>query len=163
MGILSLASSLGSMSSILDMASAVNYRFMVNFYGDGSPLDMRFQSVSGISSTVEVDEIREGGENINMHNLPTRVTHDNLVLSRGIITGCSLNSHGRDVLHSLDISTGNIQVSPLDADDAPTYGGWLFYDAYLVSWSIDDLSGEENSVLINSMEFTYNRLEHVVP
>jgi phage tail-like protein len=161
MSLFSLTSKLGSMSSILDLAEAVNYRFMVNVYG-GNPLDMRFQSVSGISSTVEVDEIREGGENLYMHNVPTRVSHENLVLTRGILTGCDLNKAGRDVLHSLKVKPSDIQVSPLDKDDNPTYGGWLFQNAWLVGWTIEDLSGEDNNVIINTMEFTYNRLKHIV-
>ena len=58
-------------------------RFAVLFLAGGvvpNPLDIRFQRVSGLSMTVDTEPLREGGQNLYTQQLPTGVSHGNLVL-----------------------------------------------------------------------------------
>src|SRR5688572_1222917 len=63
----------------------VNFHFKVEF-GDGvNAFDMRFQSVSGLDSTLDTETIKEGGENRFEHVIPVRRKFGPLILKRGIM------------------------------------------------------------------------------
>jgi phage tail-like protein len=61
--------------------SATTATFLVEVDGDTVG---RFTEVQGLEVSVEVEEIKEGGENFFVHKLPGRFTWPNLVLKRGI-------------------------------------------------------------------------------
>jgi phage tail-like protein len=43
-----------------------------------------FSECSGLESTMQVEEYAEGGQNRYVHKFPTRMTHSNIMLKRGI-------------------------------------------------------------------------------
>jgi hypothetical protein len=52
---------------------AVGFHFAVHFSaGDGGSVDIRFQSVAGLDSTIDIETIKEGGENRFEHVIPTK-------------------------------------------------------------------------------------------
>lgn len=141
----------------------VSYHFAVSFFIDRavSPVDAAFQSIGGLCSGVETLEIREGGENFYTHTLPKRVVHDNLVLKRGMIKDCQLTQEFMKVVNSLEINLANIQINPLSKDGQPDFGGWVVHNAYLVRWAVEDMDAFNNNIIIQTMEFAYNRLEYI--
>ena len=141
----------------------VGFYFMVTFLVGGfapNLLDIRFQRVSGLSSTIETIEVREGGENLFVNRLPTRVTYDNLVLERGMVIGSALNVEFNVAMSTLRFQTGNAIVMLLDADDTPV-AGWFFQGTYPLKWSVSDLDAEQNAVVIDTMELSFKRLQHL--
>ena len=141
----------------------VGFSFMVTFLIGGvvpNPLDIRFQKVSGMTSTIETTEVKEGGENLFMHTLPDRVTYDNLVLERGMVIGSLLNVEFNAAMGSMTFSPSNVLVMLLNKSDVPI-SGWLFQHAYPVKWSVSDLDATQNSVVIDTMELKYSRLQSV--
>ena len=141
----------------------VGFYFMVVFFIGGivpNPLDIRFQKVSGISAEIETTDIREGGENIFRHRLPTHVTYNNLVLERGMVIGSPLNVEFNIAMSSLKFSPSNVLVMLLDSDSIPLYS-WLFQRAYPVKWTVSDLDANANAVVIDRMELAYARYQSV--
>ena len=143
----------------------VNYRFGVFFLIGGAvpnPLDLRFQSVSGISADISTSDVREGGQNLFTHRLPDRVNYGNLVLTRGLIVGSPLNIEFNAAMSLLKFSPSNVVVTLLDTHGFPTLGAsWLFLKAYPVKWTTSDLSGNNNDVVIDTMELAYTRFQSV--
>lgn len=136
---------------------------MVTFFIGGilpNPLDIRFQKVSGLSSMVETHEVKEGGENLFAHHLPTRVTYNDLALERGMVIGSLLNLDFNAAMSSLEFSTSNILIMLLNQKDIPI-AAWLCQNAYPVKWSISDLDANQNAVVIDTMELKYSRLQHL--
>ncbi len=69
-----------------DYYHPVNFHFQVTFEGlKETALDIRFQSVSGLSVELETEAIKEGGVNRYEHILPVRRKYSDLVLKRGIL------------------------------------------------------------------------------
>lgn len=142
----------------------VGFYFMVTFLMGGllpNVLDIRFQKVSGMNTTIETQEVTEGGQNLIARRLPTRVTHDNLVLSRGRVVGSLLNAQFNAAMDQLRFVPSNVLVMLLNAEDVPV-SAWLCQGTYPVKWSVSDLDATQNAVLIDTMELAYNRLRNVV-
>ncbi len=144
------------------------YRFLVGFLISGTvpnPLDVRFQKVSGISSRVETTEIREGGENIFMQQLPSRVSYNNLVLERGLVVASPLNIEFNTAMSTMTFLPSNVIVTLLGnvrgLDEIGPVASWVFWNAYPVAWTISDLDATQNEVAIETMELAYTRVQHV--
>lgn len=139
----------------------VGFYFMVTFLIGGfvpNLLDIRFQRVSGISSTMETTEVREGGENLFSLRLPTRMTYGNLVLERGMVIGSPLNIEFNLAMSTMSFQPGNVLVMLLNANNTPV-ASWLFQEAYPLQWSVSDLDANQSSVVIDTMELAYARLQ----
>lgn len=139
----------------------VSNQFMVSFLVGGvfpNPVDTKFQKVSGISSNIETKEIREGGENIYMQRLPTRLVYQNLILDRGIVIGSLLNDEFNVAMTSLRFAPSNVLVFLLDENDNPL-AAWCFYRAYPVKWTISDFNADKKGVVIETMELAYARFQ----
>jgi phage tail-like protein len=64
----------------------VNFHFKVDFNFDAQDkTDIRFQSVTGLDSTLDTEQIKEGGENRFEHVLPVRRKYGPLTLKRGLL------------------------------------------------------------------------------
>lgn len=139
----------------------VGFYFAVTFLIGGlvpNPLDIRFQRVSGMTATVETTEVREGGENLFSHRLPTRVTYDNLVLERGMVIGSILNGEFNLAMSTLRFQPGNVLVMLLNAQDIPI-AAWFFQETYPVKWAVSDLDANQNALMIDTMELAYTRFQ----
>jgi len=143
-----------------------SYRFLVTFLDLGiipNPLDIGFKTVSGLSSQVETEEIREGGENLFMQRLPKRITYSNLVLTRGMVIGSLLNRNLNLQFSTMTFIPGNVLVILLGNTPVGLgpVAGWICQQAYPVKWAVSDLDGSKNEVVIETMELAYSRLQTV--
>ena len=122
-----------------------------------NPLDFRFNKVSGLSSTVQTDVIAEGGFNNEVMHIPSRVSHDNLVLKRGFVnSGSSLTSKEFSLAMNQFISIpGEVLVTLNDPNGEPLEA-WLFRNAIPVKWENSDLDSDENGIFMERMEFAYS-------
>ena len=111
-----------------------------------------------MTSTIETTEVREGGENLFIHRLPTRVTYDNLVLERGMVIGSVLNVEFNVAMSALRFEPGNVLVMLLNAKETPI-AAWLFQGTYPLKWSVSDLDANQNAVVIDTMELAYTRFQ----
>lgn len=137
------------------------FRFGVYFFVAGvvpNPIDIRFQKVSGISAEVSLRTVPEGGQNLYAHRLPERVQYQNLSLQRGVVVGSPLNLEFNAALSMFKFVPSNVIVTLFDGEGIPN-AAWMFMKAYPVKWATADLDATGDSVLIDTMELAYTRMQ----
>ena len=125
-----------------------------------NPLDIMFQKVSGLGSTVETDPVEEGGQNLYTQRLPKKISYENLVLERGVVVGSPLVIEFNVAMSLFKFAASNVLVTLLDNTRIPI-SAWMFMKAYPVKWSVSDLDATANSVVIEHMELAYQRMQVV--
>ena len=143
------------------------HRFGVFFLVGGifpNPVDIHFQKVSGLSTEVELQKVRSGGENLVEYSLPKKVTHGNLILERGMVIGSILNLQFNAAMSDFQFSSSNVLITlfsedPILGEQILPVAGWLCINAYPVKWSVSDLDANSNGIMIDTMELAYTRLQ----
>lgn len=146
---------------VLNPDPILSHRFGVFFFAGGlipNPLDFRFQKVSGISAEVQLETVREGGQNLYSHRLPNQVSYNNLVLERGFTIGSPLNIEFNIALSQFKFYPSNVLVTAFSEIGIPV-GAWLYMKAYPVKWTVSDLDAHANSVVVDTMELAYSRFQ----
>jgi len=134
----------------------VGFHFSVEFTKiDTSKNDHQFQSVSGLSVDLETEEVAEGGENRFKHKIPVRTKYPNLVLKRGVLIDSKVIKWCRKALEDFEILPIDITVKLLDEKHEPLQT-WSIAHAYPVKWSVADFNAEENKLVIETLELSYN-------
>ncbi|SMF97698.1 conserved hypothetical phage tail region protein [Methylomagnum ishizawai] len=149
------------MSAFANSAPPLGFRFGVFFFAGGAipnPIDFRFKKVSGIGSTVATRALNEGGQNLYSQKLPERVQYENLVLERGLMVGSPLVVEFNIAMSLFKFAPSNVLVSLLDEAGVPV-GSWLFINAYPVKWTVSSLDADSNSVVVETLELAYQRMQ----
>ncbi len=139
----------------------LGFRFGVFFFAGGvipNPLDIVFQKVSGLSSTINTTTVQEGGQNLYSHRLPERIQYDNLVLERGLVVGSPLVIEFNVAMSLFKFTPSNVLVTLLDDAGIPI-SAWLCMKAYPVKWRVSDLDATANTVVIETLELAYQRMQ----
>lgn len=118
-----------------------------------------FQEVSGMDSTVDVTEHREGGWNITPRRYPGQTKHSNLVLKWGTAADTELHDWHRDVVKG-KISRRNGSVVLLDRQGAEV-ARWDFVRAWPTRYAISGFNAESNDIAIETLELVHEGLERV--
>ncbi len=142
----------------------VGFHFKVEFSGIKTKKnDHQFQSVSGLSIDLETEEVAEGGENRFKHKIPVRTKYPNLVLKRGMLMDSGVIKWCREALENYNFKPIDLTVSLLVKDakslitgDAKPLQTWNITHAYPVKWNIGDFNAEENKLVIETLELSYN-------
>ena len=139
----------------------VNFHFRVEFSTiKGESNDVKFQSVTGLDSTLDTETVKEGGENRFEHVILTRRKYGPLILKRGLLKpGDSkitewlkkaFDDEVVDVIPTIDIH--------LLGEDHKPLMKWTVNNVWPRSWKIGELNAERGEVLIETLELNYNRL-----
>lgn len=130
------------------------FYYQVKFSISKNKNDARFQTVSGLSVEYEYEDYKEGGENRFVHKLPVRTKYADLVLKRGmlvdseVLNWCLAAFRDREFKPAdLDIILMNEQGNPLRT--------WNVAHAIPKKWSVSDLNANENAIVIETLELTY--------
>ena len=118
------------------------------------PNDFRFQEVTGLSASVNVDTYNEGGENRFVHRLPGRTTYTDLTLKRGMGLISGVTAWCIDAIENFNYHPTNILVSLLNEDHLPV-SSWYVANAYPIKYEISGLNAENGQILIESMTLRY--------
>lgn len=141
-----------------DLPVAFHFKVVV---GDSEASETSFQEVSGLSSEMETENVREGGENTFTWELPKGIKHSTLELKRGLLCPSSmLYSWCFDTLDgsfAKPIRTLPIQVILLDSVGAPL-STWFFTNAYPVKWSISELNSTKNDIVVESISLRFSNM-----
>jgi len=139
----------------------LGFRFGVFFFVAGvvpNPIDTRFKKVSGIGATVRTSSQAEGGQNLYTQKLPDGIEYSNLVLERGMVVGSPLNIELNVAMSLFKFLPSNVLVVLFDESEVPVTA-WLFIKAYPVKWSTTDLDAGQKSLVIDTMELAYARMQ----
>ena len=144
----------------------LSHRFLVTFFIDTglgglklpSPIDLRFQRVSGINREMSLTRRREGGLNTSAHYFPEEVTHSPLTFERGVMTVTPLTLAFNDMLSEFKVIDIDIVIMLLNERHLPV-SCWVASGATATRWQTADLDANTNSVLMNTLEFTYRDIQ----
>ncbi len=141
---------------------SLSHRFLATFFirRIPSPIDLRFQRISGLGRELSVHSFHEGGENVGSLHLPERITHGNLVLERGVMPITPLSLLFNKVLGSFESDYVDVVVLLLNGQSIPICS-WIITDALPVKWQAGELDAQGNAVLINTLELAYNEIRWI--
>lgn len=149
---------------------SVGFHFSVHFSaGDRDSVDVKFQSVSGLDSTMDIETVKEGGENRYEHVIPTRRKFGPLVLKRGllgpktsVVTDWLKRTFEGEPFNTdtqkEDFKVINSVTIKLLGEDHQPLMVWTVTNVWPRSWKIAELNAERGEVLIETLELNYNRL-----
>lgn len=120
-----------------------------------------FTEVSGLTVSLTVEEVHEGGQNGFVHQMPGRMTWPHLVFKRGITASDALfswmnKSSGEGFAgngNKLTRSTGAVTV--LDAEGT-RLRAWDLHDVYPVRWIGPEFSATSNEPLQEQLEVAHH-------
>lgn len=139
----------------------VNFHFKVDFNFDAQDkTDIRFQSVTGLDSTLDTEQIKEGGENRFEHVLPVRRKYGPLILKRGLLkpSDSKLSKWLKQAFDDENVvPLQTVTISLLD-EQHNALMHWSVNNVWPRSWKIGELNAEQGAVLIETLELNYNRL-----
>lgn len=141
----------------------VNFHFSVTFQGlpGGTPEDLKFQSVSGLSMEFEVETFKECGVNNFEHSVPLRSKTPDLVLKRGLyVPGKSgITKWCQDAFENFKFQPIDLLVTLLNEKHDPLVV-WNVVHAWPKSWEFGDLNAEDGKVMIETFKLNYNFLTY---
>jgi len=140
----------------------LGFRFRVKIEGIPEVTDdMYFQSVSGLSVDIEIEEYAEGGENRFKHKLPVRTKFPNLVLKRGFLNNSEIIKWCKDAIENFEFSPKDIVINLYGEASGDDNSGetplitWKIARAIPVKWSIDEFNAQESKIVMETLELAY--------
>ncbi len=120
-----------------------------------------FREVTGLSVSIQVHEIHEGGQNGFAHKLPGRMSWPNLVFRRGLTQSDALfdwmgKSSGEGYAgnkNTLTRSTG--AVTAMDAE-GNRLRAWEFADVFPIRWQGPDFEASSATPLEEELEVAHH-------
>ena len=131
-----------------------NYNFLVEIDGIARAA---FQEVSGLDSTLDVIEHREGGDNLSVRKFPGQTKFSNITLKWGMTDDSELYDWHRAAVNG-EVSRRNGSVVLLDRRGQEV-SRWNFFNAWPSKWTGPELSAEGSDLAIESLEIVHEGLE----
>ncbi|GAB3899920.1 hypothetical protein GCM10028803_21900 [Larkinella knui] len=124
------------------------------------PNDFRFQEVSGLEVEMEMETVREGGQNRSVHQLPVRSKYSDLTLKRGLFTGSAITVWCKRAIEDFSFQPTNVLISLLNSDHLPLQS-WYVVNAIPKRWQVGAFNAEQNSVVIESLTLSYTHFNYL--
>ncbi|MFC9595251.1 phage tail protein [Streptomyces sp. NPDC056944] len=137
------------MPTQLDPASTVFFKLTI----DGQDLGL-FNGCDGLSSEVEVEQRREGGNNGFVWQLPTRVTFSTIRLSRPLTPDTAKVAAWISSL-ATGITRPTAQIAALRADGS-TVAQWGLVEVLPVRWTGPTLDPASPAVATETLEIAHH-------
>lgn len=117
-----------------------------------------FSDCSGLGSSTDPVEYREGGDNTTMRKLPGTTKYTNISLKSGLSDSRELYDWYRKVVTGkTERRNGSIVV--LDADGITEVVRWNFFNAWPTKLEAPLFSAKGNEVAIETLELAHEGLE----
>jgi phage tail-like protein len=117
-----------------------------------------FTDCSGLGSSTEPIEYREGGENTTVRKLPGTTKYTNISLKWGLSDSRELYDwYHKVVTGKTERRNGSIVV--LDADGLTEVVRWNFFNGWPTKLEAPTLSAKGNEVAIETLEIAHEGLE----
>ena len=153
LGLSWLPSAAGWAAGVRPLPPYLTFNFAVEIEG---LLVGGFTEVSGLESTIEVEEYREGGVNGFVHKLPGKTSYANLVLKHGLTgVGTLWDWYHHTTEGAIHRRNGTIML--LDARQVPVMW-WNFRNALPVRWSGPSFNATSDGVGVEELELAHEGL-----
>ena len=118
-----------------------------------------FQEVSGLSASINVTDLVEGGVNYTTHKLLGNASYGNVTLKRGLCS-VSMFSWIQDVISKLGASSIQRQNASIEilGDDGKTVGTYKLIRVVPVKWDGPSLSVMQDGIATESLELAHGGL-----
>lgn len=131
-----------------------NFNFLVDL--DGIAL-VSFTECTGLGSTTEIIETREGGDNTTVHKLPGKTTFSDITLKRGLTTSKELWEWRQQIINGNVVRrSGAIVV--FDVANHTEVARWNFRDAWPTRWEGPAFNAKGNDVAIDTLVLAHEGL-----
>jgi len=134
----------------------VNFNYLVEI--DGITRGA-FQEVTGLDSTIDVIEHREGGANTSPHKLAGQTKHANIVLKHGMAADRELIEWHEGVVRGTVVRR-NGSVILMDRQGTEV-ARWNFIRAWPSKYTAPSLNAEASEIAIETVELVHEGLERV--
>jgi phage tail-like protein len=133
-----------------------NYNFHVELGGISRAA---FHEATGLDSSVDVIEHREGGWNLSPRKLPGQTKHANIVLKWGLSTDRELiDWHQRIVDGEIDRRDGSVVLLNRRGEEVAR---WNFVRAWPAKYTAPAFNAEGNDVAIETLEIAHEGVRRV--
>ena len=137
-------------------APPVGFHFLVVFeIFPQTPQDFRFQEVSGLDVELEMEPIKEGGQNRFTHQLPIRNRYSDIILKRGLFIGSGITLWCKNAIEDFVFVPTNVLISLLTPEHIPLQS-WHVVNAIPKKIQVSNFNAQENSVVVESLVLSYN-------
>jgi phage tail-like protein len=131
------------------------FHFRVDFeLRNRSSEDVRFQEVSGLSTEMQFETVREGGENRFAHQLPVRAQASDLVLKRALLPDSAVYRWARAAFDDFRFEPLNLVVSLLNEKHQPLRS-WRVLYALPKKWEVGAFNAEQNTLALETLTLSY--------
>jgi phage tail-like protein len=137
-------------------APPVGFHFLVAFeLFPQTPQDFRFQEVSGLDVEMEMEAVKEGGQNRFTHQLPIRARYSDITLKRGLFIGSGITLWCKNAIEDFLFVPTNVLISLLSPEHLPLQS-WYVINAVPKKIQVSNFNAQENSVVVESLVLSYN-------
>jgi phage tail-like protein len=139
--------------SLVDSSSTLSFVFSVIA---PTPLG-GFSECSGLETTLEVEDYKEGGNNGGVLKFPTRTTWSNIRLKRGLVDSDALWQWHDDYVQG--IGTRRDGIITLQNEQQQTVKSWRFKRGLPLKWVGPTLNAAQNQVAIEELEIAHEGIK----
>ena len=125
-----------------------NFRFVVEIGGDKQGV---FTECTPPTIEWEVEEVKEGGLNSHVHQLPGRRKGARLTLKNGIVTGKMQEWYFSTMSPSKELRK-TVLITLLDAKEKKAIMTWEIEEAYPIKWTGPQLKTSDNTIALQTLE-----------
>ncbi|MFD0689868.1 phage tail protein [Actinomadura fibrosa] len=134
-----------------------NFNFLVELDGIAQA---SFIECSGLGSTTEVIENRQGGDNTTSYKLPGRTSYSDISLKWGLTASTELwDWRQQIVLGTVVRSNGSIVV--FDLDNSTEVARWNFVNAWPTKWESSAFTAKGGDISIDTLVLAHEGLTRV--
>lgn len=126
-----------------------NFNFLVVLDGVDDAL-AHFTECSGLGSTTEVIEYREGGDNTTVRKLPGKTSFSDITLKYGM-TGSTALWEWRQQIIDGTVALKNGSVVVYDLDNRSEVARWHFVRAWPTKWEGPAFTAKGNDIAVDTL------------
>jgi len=119
-----------------------------------TPNDFRFQEVSGLEMSMEMETIAEGGQNRFVWELPVRAKYADIVLKRGMFIGSGILMWCKNAFENFSFEPVNVIITLLNDQHLPIQA-WYVVNAIPKKWTVSNFDAEKSTIVIESITLSY--------
>jgi len=131
-----------------------NFRFRLEI---DKIIQAGFSECTGLGSSIEVIQYREGGDSATVRKLPGKTTYSDIKLKWGTTDSRELYEwHLNAIQGATERKNGSVI---LIGDDGEESVRWNFYDAWPSAWVGPDFNAKGTDVAVESLTLVCERIE----
>jgi phage tail-like protein len=138
-----------------------NFNFLVEI--DGLYIVQAiFTECSGLGSTTEIIETREGGANTTVRKLPGKTSYSDITLKWGLTNSLDLWNWRQQIIDG-NVVRKNGSIVVHDLANRTAVARWNFFDAWPTRWEGPTFNATGNDIAIDTLVLAHERLLRVSP